>query len=213
MKRILLLIGVSFLTLTTSFTQSLEEELNDVFNELDSSKNVSAMQSLSAQLELIAMSYPEDYASNYYAAYSKAMQSYSEKESKKRDQLLDVADNFYAKVKKLDPTNQETYILGALLANARLSVDGGSRWKVQGDIFEANLASARAINTSNPRINHLKGVAVFNTPKMFGGGKKNALEYLQKAEEQFSQEKETSILKPHWGAKRNAFFLAQCKED
>jgi hypothetical protein len=89
MKRILFLISVSFLTFTNSFTQSLEEELNDVFNQLDSSKNVSAIQSASAQLELIAISYPEDYASNYYAAYSKAMQSYSEKESKKKALGLD----------------------------------------------------------------------------------------------------------------------------
>ena len=213
MKKTLTLLGLFLFTIQMTYSQTLEEELNEVFNQVDTSKNVFLSFSAAAQLDLIAISYPDQYASNYYAAYSKAMVSYNEKDSKRRDQLLDVADNYYANVKQIDPTNQETYILGALLANARLSVDGGSRWKVQGEIFEANLTSARAINPSNPRINHLKGVAVFYTPKMFGGGKKNALEYLQKADEQFVQEKETSILNPHWGENRNTFFLNQCKVD
>ena len=208
-----IVICLSLISFSKVNCQTLEEELSAVYQQTDTAKTLNTFMSVAAQFELIANMNPDQYAANYYAAYSKAMVSYTEKESKKRDLLLDVADGFYTKVKQLDATNQETYILGALIANARLSVDGGSRWKVQGEIFEANLSSARAINPSNPRINHLKGVAVFHTPKMFGGGKKNALEYLQKAEEQFAQEKETSILKPHWGAKRNAFFLLQCKED
>jgi hypothetical protein len=48
---------------------------------------------------------------------------------------------------------------------------------------------------------------------MFGGGKKNALEYLLKSEEQFKLETETSVLKPHWGATRNAYFIGLCQED
>jgi len=47
---------------------------------------------------------------------------------------------------------------------------------------------------------------------MFGGGKKNALEYLQKAEELYKSETETSVLKPHWGARRNAYYIGMCKE-
>ena len=208
-----IIVCLSLISFSKVNSQTFEEELSLVYQQIDTAKTFGTSMSAAAQFELIATMNSDQYAANYYAAYSKAMVSYTEKDNKKRDLLLDAADVFYAKVKLLDATNQETYILGALLANARLSVDGGSRWKVQGEIFEANLASARAINPSNPRINHLKGVAVFHTPKMFGGGKKNALEYLQKAEEQFAQEKETAIVKPHWGAKRNAFFLNQCKED
>jgi hypothetical protein len=208
-----MVICLSFFSFSKVNSQTLEEELSVVYQQIDTAETFGTYMSAAAQFELIANMYSDQYAANYYAAYSKAMVSYVEKDSKRRDQLLDAADMFYSKVKQIEPSNQETYILGALLANARLSVDGGSRWKVQGEVFEANLASARAINPSNPRINYLKGVAVFHTPKMFGGGKKNALEYLQKAEEQFAQEKESSIIKPHWGAKRNVFFLNQCKED
>ena len=208
-----IVICLSLISFSKVNSQTLEEELSAVYQQVDTAKTMNTYMSAAAQFELIANMYSDQYAANYYAAYSKAMVSYVEKDTKRRDLLLDAADMFYAKVKQIEPSNQETYILGALLANARLSVDGGSRWKVQGEIFEANLASARAINPSNPRINHLKGVAVFHTPKMFGGGKKNAMEYLQKAEEQFAQEKETAVVKPHWGKGRNTFFLNQCKED
>lgn len=196
----------------SSFSQTLEEQLNSVYAVSDTAKSVSTQTQLASQYELIAMMNPESYAANYYAALSKAMLSYSGKDQKSRDEMLDFAVQFYEKAKALEPTNQETYVLGALLANARLSVDGGSRWKEQGEIFEKNLSAARAINPNNPRIAHLKGVSVFFTPKMFGGGKKNALEYLLKAEELFKNETETSVLKPHWGANRNAYFLGMCKE-
>jgi len=156
---------------------------------------------------------PESYISNYYATVSKALLSYTGKDQKFRDELLDMANQFYEKAKVIEPSNQENFILGALLANARLSVDGGSRWKEQGEIFEKNLTSARTINPNNPRIAHLKGVAVYFTPKMFGGGKKNALEYLLKSDAQFKLETETSVLKPHWGQNRNTYFLSLCQED
>ena len=192
--------------------QTLEEQLNQVYTVADTAKSSELQTQLSSQFELIAMMNPDSYAANYYAAFSKAMLSYSGKDQKSRDELLDLADQFYEKVKTLESTNQETFVLGALLANARLSVDGGSRWKEQGEIFEKNLTAARAINPNNPRIAHLKGVAVFFTPKMFGGGKKNALEYLLKAEELYKSETETSVLKPHWGARRNAYYIGMCKE-
>jgi hypothetical protein len=114
------------------------------------------------------------------------------------------------KVKQLQPKNEETFILGALLANARLVVDGGSRWKQQGDIFNANIDSAKTINPNNPRIYHLKGVALYFTPKMFGGGAKNALEYLEKAKTLFSTQMNGDILIPSWGEKRNLYFLSEC---
>jgi hypothetical protein len=193
--------------------QTLEEQLNQVYTVADTAKSSELQTQLSSQFDLIAMMNPESYIANYYAAFSKAMLSYSGKDQKSRDEMLDIADQFYEKAKTIEPTNQETYVLGALLANARLSVDGGSRWKEQGEIFEKNLSAAKAINPNNPRIAHLKGVAVYFTPKMFGGGKKNAIEYLLKAEELFKTETETSVLKPHWGARRNAYFVGLCKEE
>jgi hypothetical protein len=212
MKKLIVVFGM-IVSSFGAFSQTMEEQMSQVYAMMDTSTTVTTSTEVAAQFELIAMMNPESYISNYYATVSKALLSYKGKDQKLRDELLDMANQFYEKAKAIEPSNQENFILGALLANARLSVDGGSRWKEQGEIFEKNLTSARAINPNNPRIAHLKGVAVYFTPKMFGGGKKNALEYLLKSEEQFKSETETSVLKPHWGATRNAYFIGLCQED
>ncbi len=211
MKKIVILLLMTF-NLVAFQAQTLEEKLTALFLEFDTTQVFSAKMAASSKLELLANMESENYAVNYYAAYSKAMISYREKEIDKdtRDMFLDVADDFLLKVKQLQPKNEETFILSALLANARLVVDGGSRWKKQGDIFNANMDAAIAINPNNPRIYHLKGVALYFTPKMFGGGAKNALEYLEKAKTMFVNQVNGNILLPYWGEKRNLYFISEC---
>jgi hypothetical protein len=195
---------------STAIAQNFEEDLKTAFNQFDTSRVYSSMMAASAGLDLVVSMWPEEYAANYYAAYAKAMVSYQENDGARKDLLIDVAEGYFLKVKELKPADEETFILAALIANARLTVDGGSRWKKYGDIFEENIAAARKINPNNPRIDHLKGVALFFTPKMFGGGKKNALAYLEKAKMLFEKETQTSVLVPHWGKGRNGYFLGLC---
>ena len=210
-KKIAILFYIIF-SISTLNSQTLEESLNETFQQMDTSKNLGGMMSASAKFDLITNKWPDEYASNYYSAYSKAMISYVEKDMKRRDQFLDIADKFYEKAKKINPENEETYILGALLAHARLSVDGGNRWRKYGEIFDQNINAAKAINPNNPRIYHLKGVALFFTPKMFGGGAKNAIELLEKAKPLFITQDLSSILKPNWGNNRNEAFILKCND-
>jgi hypothetical protein len=209
MKKLVLFLLLSFPVFAFQ-AQSLEEKLTALFLEFDTTQVFSAKMAASSKLELLANMESENYAVNYYAAYAKAMISYMEKDKDRKDMFLDVADSFLEKVKQLQPKNEETFILGALLANARLVVDGGSRWKQQGDIFNANIDAAIAINPANPRIYHLKGVATYFTPKMFGGGSKNALVYLDKAKTLFVNQVNGNITVPYWGEKRNLYFISEC---
>ena len=210
MKKIALILVVFGINYFTIYSQTLEEKLTSIFLEFDTTQVFSAKMAASSKLELLANMESENYAVNYYTAYSKAMISYQETDKERKDMYLDIADSFLNKVRQLQPKNEETYILAALIANARLVVDGGSRWKKQGDIFNANIDSAKAINPSNPRIYHLKGVSVYFTPKMFGGGPKNALEYLEKAKSLYATQNGGNILVPYWGEKRNLYFLNLC---
>ena len=209
MKKLVLFLLLSF-PIFAFQAQTLEEKLTALFLEFDTTQVFSAKMAASSKLELLANMESENYAVNYYAAYAKAMISYMEKDKDRKDMFLDVADSFLEKVKQLQTKNEETFILGALLANARLVVDGGSRWKQQGDIFNANIDAAIAINPANPRIYHLKGVATYFTPKMFGGGAKNALVYLDKAKTLFVNQVNGNITIPYWGEKRNLYFISEC---
>src|SRR5688572_2742390 len=48
------------------------------------------------KLLLIAKKYPEDWTTNYYAAYSRIQLSHMEKDAARRDAYLDEAENYLA---------------------------------------------------------------------------------------------------------------------
>ncbi|HYG53082.1 MAG TPA: hypothetical protein VD905_19420 [Flavobacteriales bacterium] len=205
-----------FMFATAGYTggaQNMEEHLAKGCGQLDTAKTFESVMKASNTLEMGAMKWGKEYITNYYAAYSKAVVSFYEPDLKKKDLTLDKADQYFEKAKAISPESDETYVLAAMLAQARMSVDGANRWQKYGKIFEENLEKAKAINPENPRIYYLKGTSIFYTPKMFGGGKKNAKPYFEKAKELFSKQDSTSVLKPIWGNNQTAYFIAECESD
>ena len=165
---------------------------------------------LGNKLVLIAKKYPSEFATNYYAAYSRVQLSYFERDEAKRDAYVDEAENYYGEaVRALGKEDDETHVLAAMLANARMAVKPQARYQKYGKIFNEQLDSAKAINADNPRIYLERGIAKFYTPKMFGGGKKAAKPYFDKAKELFARQPGEDITKPYWGARTNGYFLSQ----
>jgi tetratricopeptide (TPR) repeat protein len=199
----------AFIALGAS-AQTMEENLKAAVQQFDTSKTVNAMMVASSQLDLLSSKYPNEAMTNYYSAYAKAMISYKETNAKKRDLFLDQADKYYEKVKQLNPENDETCVLGALIANARIAIDGKNRYKQYGEPFDKNLEKAKALNPNNPRIYYLRGVSTFYTPKMFGGGAKRAKPYFEKAKSLFATQDKSSVMKPYWGEWMNEDYLKQC---
>ena len=145
-------------------------------------------------------------------ALSKTILSYNEKEDAKRDAYLDEAEREHEEaVTLLKKANDETYVLAAMIANARLAVKPQARWQKYGKIFEENLAKAKEINPSNPRIYYLQGTSKRFTPKMFGGGRKASLPYFEKAESLFANETTEDITVIHWGKRMNSEFLKDAR--
>jgi hypothetical protein len=192
--------------------QNLEESLSKTLMKMDSVQNISQMMSISAQFDMIASKWENEWSSNYYAAYAKTIASFIVQDNKKKDLFLDEADKYLEKTKAIDSQNDETWVLAALIINARISVDGQNRGMQFGGIFNQNLAKAEKINPDNPRIYYLKGTSLFYTPEMYGGGKSMAKPLFEKAKVLFAKEVKTSVLKPVWGEKQNLDYLKQCDE-
>jgi hypothetical protein len=192
--------------------QTLEESLSKTLMNMDSVQNLSQMMSVSAQFDMIASKWENEWSSNYFAAYAKVISSFIVQDNKKKDLFLDEADKYLGKVKTIDSQNDETWALAALITNARISVDGQNRGMQYGGIFNQNLSKAEKINPDNPRIYYLKGTSLFYTPEMYGGGKAQAKPLFEKAKELFAKESKTSVLKPVWGEKQNLDYLKQCDE-
>ena len=210
----MILTGAVALAAISAQAQDLKPVLAKVFTTFDTSMNLDLKVEQSNKLSLIAKKWDNEWIAHYYAALSKTTLSYMEKDAAKRDAYLDEATKEKEDaVTLLKKENDETFVLGAMIANARMVIDGMNRWQKYGKIFNEDLESAKEINPDNPRMYYLQGVSKFYTPKAFGGGKKAAIAYFEKAEGLFAKEKSGDITKPYWGRDKNEYYLAQCRSD
>jgi len=218
MKRnfFLLTLALSALLSVPVFAQDVKPVLSETVSAFFQAKDPTAKISESNKLDLIAKKFDKEWAASYYAGLSKIMLSYEEQDNAKKDAYLDAADDLIAASAALtdkNNTHQQSEIeaITAMAANARIGVNPQKRWKQYGKIFEDHLEKAKADNADNPRIYFLKGTSVFYTPKAFGGGKKRAAGYFEKAKDLFAKENHDDILVPHWGGETNDYFLKQCE--
>jgi hypothetical protein len=213
MKKQIIAVALAACTFTAAKAQDYKPVLQNTFIAFDTTRNnEQARMEQANKLVLIAKKWPAEWATNYYAAYSKVQLSYMEKDAAKKDAYLDDADMYLKEaVRLMGKDNDETYVLAAMIANARISVNGQARWQKYGKVFDENLEKAKAINPDNPRIYLVRGISKFYTPKMFGGGKKAAMPYFEKADGLFAKETGTDILRPTWGRQTNEYFKAQAK--
>jgi hypothetical protein len=168
------------------------------------------LQQTASQFERIANAETAEWLPGYWAAYTYALLSFKETEAAKKDAMLDKANEFYKKVAQQQPDNDETSVLSALLASARLSVDPENRWQQYVPEFEAALGKAKAKNAENPRIYALQAQSMFYTPEQYGGGKTVACPVLKQAAEKFATFKPASTIHPSWGMDTNQYLLSQC---
>jgi hypothetical protein len=222
--RIILMVFVSILTTLYGKCQEstpaccsatdLKSTLQQTFNQFDTARDFHAKLLSASKLSMIEAKWSKEWITHYYVAYSKAMLSSLEKEDDKRDLYLDEADKERAlALSLLGHENDETHVLGALIANWRIAISPMSRGSQYGKIFREHMAAAQAINPGNPRIYYLEGMAKYSMPKFVGGGKEVAMPYLAKADSLYSKETDEDITKPYWGKKLNSYYLSMCRKD
>jgi hypothetical protein len=213
MKKIILAAAI-VLTAPQLKAQDFKQVLEKTFYAFDTTQNPDTRIEQSNKLALIAKKWDNEWVAHYYLAYSKIILSYFEKDPTKKDAYLDDADKEREDaVALLKKENDETYVLAAMSANSRIGVDPMNRWQKYGKIYNDNLQSAKEINPDNPRMYYIQGTNKFFTPKQFGGGKKPALPYFEKAETLFAKDNNTDITKPYWGKYKNKYFMEQCKQE
>ncbi len=213
MTRYIILTAMAAFTFANCQAQAdYNETLKKTFLAFDTTMDMQKKVEAGNKLTLISKKYSKEWTAHYYNAYSKAQLSYMEQDAAKKDAYADEANSEVLEaISLLGKENDETYVMSALAANAKMAVDPQKRWQKYGKIFDENLEKAKAANENNPRIYYLKGTSKFFTPKMFGGGKKSALPYFEKASTLAANEPETDMAKPFWGKRQTEWFLQQCK--
>jgi hypothetical protein len=212
MKRFLTMCAVSLTALTANAQGDFKTPLKATWTAFDTTMAPEGKLQAANKLVLISKKWKDEWSTHFYNSLSKTILSYEEKDAKKHDAMLDEAEKERAEaVSILGKENDETFVLAAMVANSRMAADPMNRWQVYGKKFQDALESAKAINPNNPRMYYMKAVSTYFTPKAFGGGKKAAKPYFEKAATLYEKETEDDITKPYWGRRINAYFLAQCE--
>ena len=212
MKKLLL----AAIILTTGFTaqaQDFKDVLTKTFTAFDTTWVYETKLQQANKLNLIARKFNTEWAAQYYAAYAQTQLSFNEavaKDVAKRDALLDEAGTYLAEAIRLaGKETDETHVLAAMIANARIGIDPQKRWQKYGKVFDSELDAAKEINPDNPRMFILKGISKRYTPKFFGGGKAAAKPYFEKAIALLAKESKDDILKPYWGTQMAGWFMKE----
>ena len=209
MKKLILFIAIAATTLTAQAQADYKPVLKSTFDAFDTTyADMSQKAALGNKLVLIAKKYPDAWAPQFYAAYSRIQLSYMEQDAAKHDALLDEADNYLAEAERIaGKPNSETEVLMGMSAHSRIAVDGRARYQKYGKLMEEHYDKAKELNADNPRIYLERGVAKFYMPKMFGGGRKAAMPYFEKADGLIAKESSDDIEKPYWGKGALAYFM------
>lgn len=209
---ILLLATAAFTYVNCEAQQDFKAPLQKTFTAFDTTQNLPAKVEQSNKLALIAKKWPDAWETHYYNAYAKALLSYMEEKEEKKDAYLDEAETEIETAKEqLKQESSEIHVVEAVIANARLAVKPMARWQKYGKLFDEHMAKAKELNANNPRVYLVSGRSKFYTPKTFGGGKKNALPYFEKAQGLYKDEKGGDISQPYWGKEETAYYIEQCK--
>ena len=207
-----LLIGMSTVfNLNAQDQKDYEQKLETSLAGLQVANSYNDMQQHSNSIERIAKMTPNDWLTNYYAAYSLVLSSYKLDKDDIDDQL-DKAQVYLDKCLEIDKSIADVHVLQAWLHSARISVSPMMRGMRYSSKSTTSLEMAEKLEPNNPRLFYMKGQNLFYRPAMFGGGAEAAMPEYQKAAKLFESYKKPSSLWPSWGKNINAVMLKRCKE-
>jgi hypothetical protein len=208
---VLLFVFVLFFGLTT-FAQSTEADslMLQTIQELKAASSP-VVPDLSSRFERLILVSTNDWLPLYYAAYCYTLQAFSLQDGAAKDNMLDKAQDYIDKAMALQPKESEVWVLQALVFQGRIMVNPMARGMSYSQKVYGALDSAEKLNANNPRIFYLRGQNLFNTPKMFGGGKDAAKPNLVRAKQLFDTQDVQNLLLPDWGKQDNERLLSNCK--
>jgi hypothetical protein len=109
-----------------------------------------------------------------------------------------------------DAAKSEICAIRNMSATQQMMVDPQSRYMQYGTAASNALKKGMQLNPNNPRLYYLQGMALFNTPTQFGGGKDKAKPVFEKAISLYNAEQPTGF-DPRWGKPQAEAQLAQCQ--
>lgn len=214
MKKIILpffLLISSFVFAQTDTTSKYYAAMKKQVAITDTARTLPSLQQAYNGFERIANAETKEWLPDYYMAYCLIMESYLD-DTKKTDDYCDKASTMLDRADSISPNNSEILALRAMCSSARIRVNPMSRGSKYGKESNEWLVKAAAADSTNPRIDLLRGTGLFYTPAAFGGGKDKAKPVLENDIKKFDAFKPASPIHPHWGRFRAQQMLDECNK-
>lgn len=200
-----LLLSVKGFSQSAKYVDAMKKNISAIS---DVGKNNNAAD-LANSFQRIAEAERTQWLPYYYAAYLTALQAVASNANvatndvtaDKATELLDSAQKILGK------ENSEIYVVRAMIATAHMIVDPQSRYMQYGPEISNALATAKKLDSTNPRPVLLEAENLFYTPEFAGGGKDLAKPLFEKAKQLFVSFKPETDLSPNWGKSDLEFFM------
>jgi len=212
MKRTILTVLSIAIALIMNAQTPFEKAMKESLTLFDSAKTMEDMQAVVSRFERIAMTETTRWEPLYYAAFTQINMSFREKDGEKKDAILDLAEKNIEKAFEVNGDKSELFALQGFLYQGRIQVS-----PIRGMTYSQKAAEildkAIEVNPENPRALFLMAQNIYFTPKMFGGGPKNALPKFQEAKGKFDKENGKDGISPNWGSKSNLRMIETCNKN
>lgn len=161
----------------------------------------------------IASQRKTDWLPYYYIAFCYTHVAMMNKVPDSIEYYTQLADQAITMSDSLNKKNAELYCLKALNTIAKIDVDFMKRGLQYSSLANKMLDEAQKIDSANPRVYYLKGRFLYGRPVQFGGGKKAAKPWFEKAVAAYAAHNDRTSIYPHWGDNLANRLLLACKED
>ncbi|WP_326983224.1 hypothetical protein VUJ46_01365 [Chryseobacterium sp. MYb264] len=206
-KRIVLLVLAFFLVPFGSKAQTrYEKEMTTALEALYKANDLTTYKTLANKFEAISRVEKDQWLPKYYVSYVYTVLAHFEKETDRKDQSLETAQNYFDKSKAQSGNKEELAILQAYIHQSSFFVSPMARLNDFGT-NSTEIEGLLKTYPNNPRINLLQGIQLFNKPGFLGGGAAKAKPFFQKAEAIYNKSQNVNSLNPNWGRTLNTIYL------
>ncbi|MBX2962687.1 MAG: hypothetical protein KF687_09255 [Cyclobacteriaceae bacterium] len=207
----ILIASLALMALSVSANDKYNEMMQKNIQTVYTAKTTDEIQSVINSFERIGDAEKSKWEPFYYASYGYLMMALREKESAKKDPLLDQSLKAIEKAKAIAQAESEVIALEGFIHMIRVTVDPASRGQQYSGLAMQTFGKAIALNPENPRALSLMAQMQFGTAQFFGSSTAEACGTLNKALEKFDTFKSDNLLAPTWGKPMAEGLKTQCK--
>ena len=217
-KAILVITAITMMYVTTHAQDAYTKQMQATVGKLDNANAVRDYEQLTNDFLRIADVQKTQWLPYYYAAFCNAKIGWL-KQNNDPDNIEPFANKAEGEIKKaqslIDTVQQkkelsEIYCVLMMLNQARVFINPETYGPRYGRQAFNYIQLAKQANPNNPRMLYLLGWQKFATPKMWGGDKALAKQFLTEATQK-SVAQSSNGIEPHWGKKEADDLLKQLK--